>query len=167
MNQPVNELIDPSLQDAVEHWSDYAKDSLQTAEVVLRLYTPVKDSLQITQQVLESVQENDWTPSATLPDAATFSGIVSELSDIQVAALKRMSDDFNRYLDTSVEAGKLFGETLKTDGDPQQQLAAWLETSLKVTKAYQDDFSQQLSDLGAIESAYKAWWQKSLESLLG
>lgn len=167
MNQPVNELIDPSLQEAVEQWNSYATETVQTEQVVLRLYTPFKDTLQITQQVLESMKASDWTPPADLPDPKTLTGIAGELTDIQVAAYGKLLDSYSSYLETGVKAGKLLGDAVQTDGTPQQQLAALLKASLNATKQYQDDTTQLASDLGAIQSAYKAWWQKSLQSLFG
>ncbi|GGO81363.1 hypothetical protein GCM10011348_20220 [Marinobacterium nitratireducens] len=165
MNQSVTELFDTSLLDAVEQWNDYANDNAQTERVLWGLFTPVKDSLQIAQQVMEAVQAGNWTLPASLPDPEVLGGITSELGDIQAAAFQKMLDEVGRYQNTGAEAGKLLSEALETSGEPQKQLASWLEASLKVTKAYQEDFNQQLADLGAIQSAYTAWWQKSVESL--
>lgn len=167
MNQPVNELIDPSLQKAIEQWKSYVSDTVQTEQVVLRLSTPLKDTLQITQQVMESMQANDWKAPTDPPDPKTLTDIACELSDIQVSAFGKIQENYSSYLETGVKGGTELVEALLIEASPQQRLAAWLDASLEVTKQYQEDTTQLVSDLSAIQAAYTAWRQKSLESLFG
>ncbi|MFC6672245.1 hypothetical protein [Marinobacterium aestuariivivens] len=156
-------FVEPKLAEALQHWSDYTGESLQNERVVLQAITPLKDSAQLSQQLIESLRESGW-PTSAWPDPTRLSQAAAELTDIQLAAWNRMLDGYSTFLKTSVEAGSRLGEVAQQDGDPQRQLAAWLEAWLAITRQYQSDFSNQLSNLNAIQAAYRAWWQKTLQS---
>lgn len=157
-------FVEPKLAQALQRWSDYAGESVQNELVVLQAITPLQDAAQLSQQLMATFENGGWPQAIAWPDPTRLSQAVSELTDIQLAAWNRLLDGYGTFLKTSVEAGTRLGQVARQDGDPQQQLAAWLEAWLDVSKSYQSDLSDQLSSLNAIQAAYRAWWQKTLQS---
>ncbi len=161
-----NEIVDPSLSDAIKDWNDYTAESVKNALIVLEAITPVKDNVQVTQQVIEAFKNTDWQPaSKKLLDPEVLAAVGRELAEIQKAAMERLMEGCNQYLVTTQEAGKKFADNLKDVKSPQQFLAAWLESSLDLVKDYQQNATDQASNLGTIQSAYKAWLQSTLQNL--
>lgn len=161
-----NATIDPKLFDAIKHWNDYANESGQNVRVIFEAMTPVKDSLQIARQVMESMQHTSWMPIGMpwMKPSALFSAY-QELTEIQLAAQERESDCYIRFLTTTLGAGKQVAEAMQGATTPQQVLASYLEAGLNIVRQYQADVSEQASTLSEIQSAYNAWLQKTLENL--
>ncbi|MFB8829394.1 hypothetical protein ACE0DR_08470 [Azotobacter sp. CWF10] len=161
-----NATIDPKLFDAIKHWNDYANESGQNARVLFEAMTPVKDSLQIARQVMESMQHTSWMPIGMpwMKPSALFSAY-QELTEIQLAAQERESDCYIRFLTTTLGAGKQVAEAMQGATTPQQVLASYLEAGLNIVRQYQADVSEQASTLSEIQSAYNAWLQRTLENL--
>ncbi|SEI55473.1 hypothetical protein SAMN04244572_02124 [Azotobacter beijerinckii] len=158
--------IDPKLSEALKRWNDYASESAQNVQVLFEAITPVKDTLQIAQQITDSLQRTHWTPTGTnwVNPSALFTAY-QELAEIQLAALEKESDCYIRFLTTTLGTGKQITEAMQGASSPQQFLASYLDASLNIVQQYQDDASKQASTLSQIQSAYSAWLQKTLESL--
>lgn len=157
--------IDPKLADALKRWNDYASASAQDLQALGGAFTPVKDALQIGQQVLTSMQRLNWTPVDspwTNPTALRASW--QDLADIQLAALERASDCYVRFLTTTLGAGKQVTASLRGASSPQQLLGAYLAASLDILQQYQADAGEQAATLNQIQSACNAWLQQALES---
>lgn len=158
-------FIDPSLTAALQHWSAYSAESTRNALVVMQAITPVKDTLQVTQQVLDSMQHVDWTPlNQKVADPEVYSTAYNELTDIQIATVKKLYEGYGELLSTAKKSGQQLAEVGEGADSPQQWLAAWLEANLAIVKEYQNDISDQADSLNAIQAAYKAWFQKTIES---
>lgn len=161
-----NAPIDPKLSEAIRHWNDYANESGQNVRVLFEAMTPVKDSLQIAQQIMDSVQHRGWTPGSAhwMKPAALFSAY-QELTEIQLAAQERENDCCIRFLTTTLGTGKQVAEAMQGASTPQQVLASCMEASLNIVRQYQADISEQAETFSQIQSAYKAWLQRTLDSL--
>ncbi|MCC6075628.1 hypothetical protein ACFPTX_06870 [Pseudomonas sp. GCM10022188] len=156
--------IDPKLAEALRRWSDYASESAQGLQELGEAFTPVKDALQIGQQIVTSMQRINWTPvdnNWTNPTALTAA--YRDLADIQLAALDRGSDCYIRFLTTTLGAGKQLAGALRGVSSPQQLLAAYLGSSLDILQQYQADAEEQAATLNQIQSACNAWLQRMLE----
>ncbi|WP_349616647.1 hypothetical protein [Azotobacter salinestris] len=161
-----NATIDPKLFDAIKHWNDYANESGQNARVLFEAMTPVKDSLQIARQVMESMQHTSWMPTGMpwVKPSVLFSAY-QELTEIQLAAQEKESDCYIRFLTTTLGTGKQVAEAMQGASTPQQILASYLEAGLSIARQYQADASEHASALGQIRSAYNVWLQRTLENL--
>jgi len=160
------DMIDPSLSGAIKDWNDYSAETVKNALIVLEAITPVKDAMQVTQEVMESIRVADWKSwGRNLPDPATLTAATREMADIQKAAVERLLESYNNYLAISRETGEKFVAKAAQVKSPQQFLAAWLETSLGLVKDYQDEVNQQASNLGTIQAACRAWLQNTLQNL--
>ena len=158
--------IDPKLSEAIKRWSDYANESAQNVQVLFEAFTPVKDTLQIAQQIMGTLQHVDWTSAnANWANQSVLLGAYQELAEIQLAALEKESDCYVRFLTTTFGTGKQLAEATQGATSPQQLLASYLDASLDIVQQYQDDASKQASTLGQIQAAYNAWLQKTLEGL--
>lgn len=159
-------MIDPSLSGAIKDWSEYSAETVKNALIGLEAITPVKDAMQVTQEVMETIQVSDWKPwGENLPDLATLGAAAREMAEIQQAAIQRLLDSYNNYLAINRDSGEQFVEKLKGSKSPQQWLAAWLESSLSLARNYQDESNQQASNLATIQAACKAWFQNTLQNL--
>jgi len=164
--EPAAEIIDPSLTHAIKDWNDYSSESVKNALIVMEAITPIKDTVQVTQQVIQALQETDWKPdNKKLLDPESLLAAGRELAEIQKAAIERMLEAYNEYLKVTRQAGDKYAEKLKAAKSPQQLLAAWLEASLEMVKEYQSGINDQASTLGTVQSAYKAWLQNTLQNL--
>jgi len=161
-----NEFIEPSLADAIKHWNEYSAENAKNALIVLEAITPLKDALQVSEQVVEAMKQTNWFPvGTTLANPGVLTDAYKELAEIQMAALGKWYDGYAQFLKTTQQSGEKFTAALQDVNSPQQALAGYLETSLAVTKQYQADASDQASNLSAVQAAYKAWFQKTLQSL--
>lgn len=158
--------IDPKLSEALKRWNDYASESAQSLKVLGEAFTPVKDALQIGQQVMTSLQSINWTPVDTnWTSPAALRAACQDLADIQWAALDRGGDCYIRFLTTTLGAGKQVAGALRGASSAQQLLGAYLGTSLDIVQQYQADAGEQAATLNQIQSAGNAWLQRTLESL--
>lgn len=164
MKTETTPLIDPSLAEALQHWNQYYAQSRQNSLILMNAITPLKDQIQVTGQLLETAQKTDWVKaSSKLADPEVLVGALGELADIQIAALGKLQEGYNAFLKTTqASTDKLSGLGNEADS-PQALLAASLETSLDILKQYEADATEEASSLSAIQSAYRAWLQKSLQ----
>lgn len=160
-----NDSIDPNLADAIKHWSEYSAESARNALILFEAITPLKDAIQVGDQVVEAMKQTNWRPVTTkLGDPAAFSDACKELAEIQMAALSKWYEGYLQYLKTTQQSSEQLGTALRGVGSPQQALAAYLEASLAIMKQYQADTSKQASSISEIQAAYKAWFQKTLQN---
>lgn len=158
--------IDPKLSEALKRWNDYASESAQGLQALGEAFTPVKDSLQIGQQVLASMQRINWTPIDTnWTNPSALVAACQDLADIQLAALDRGGDCYIRFLTTTLGTGKQLAGALRGATSAQQLLGAYLGASLDIVQQYQADVGEQAATLNQIQSAGNAWLQRTLESL--
>lgn len=159
-------LIDPTLTDALQHWNQYCAQSQQNMLILLNAITPLKDQIQVTGQLLEAAQKTNWLEAGSkFADPAVLANAFSELADIQIAALGKLQEGCTSFLKTTQASGDQLSELGKDAESPQALLAASLETSLNILKQYEADATEEASGLSAIQSAYRAWLQKNLQSL--
>ena len=160
-----NDSIDPNLADALKHWSEYSAESAKNALILFEAITPLKNAIQVGDQMIEAMKQTDWRPVATkLGDPAAFSDAYKELVEIQMAALSKWYEGYVQYLKTTQQSSERLGTAMRDVGSPQQALAAYLEVSLAIMKQYQADTSKQASSISEIQAAYKAWFQKTLQN---
>jgi hypothetical protein len=158
-------LIDPNLTEALQHWNQYCNQSRQNALILLNAITPLKDQIQVTGQLLETAQKTDWLQAGTkFSDPTALVGAFSELADIQIAALGKIQEGYTAFLKTTEASTHQLSELGKAADSPQALLAASLETGLSILKQYEADATEEASSLSAIQSAYRAWLQKNLQS---
>ncbi len=166
MTTTTTPLLDPSLTEALRHWNQYYSQSRQNALVVLNAITPLKDQIQVTGQLLETAQKTDWLQARSkLADPGLVVTALGELADIQIAALGKMQEGYNAFLKTTQASTSQLSDLGKAAESPQALLAESLETGLSILKQYEADAVEEASSLSAIQSAYRAWLQKSLQSL--
>jgi len=166
MTTTLKDIIEPSLADAIKHWNEFSVENAKNAQILFEAITPLKDVQQISDQVMEAMKQTNWSPAGTkLVDPAVYSEAYKELAEIQMAALNKWYDGCSQFLKTTQQCGEQFAAAMQGVSTPQQALAGYLEASLAVTKQYQADANDQTSNLTAIQSAYKAWFQKTLQSL--
>lgn len=158
--------IDPKLADALRRWNDYASASAQDLQALGGAFTPVKDALQIGQQVVMSMQRIDWTPGEpNWPNPSAMTAAGQDLADLQLAALEGGSECCERFLTTTLGGVRQVASALRGATSPQQMLAAYLDASLDIAQQFRADASAQAATLGQIQAACNAWLQRTLESL--
>jgi len=163
-----NPFIDPKLADAIRHWNEYSAESAKNALILFEATTPLKDALQISDQVNEVMNHAEWFPvAARLADTAAFADAYKELAEIQIAALSKWYSGYIQFVKTIQQSSERLATPMRNVGSPQQALAAFLEASLTIMKEYQADTSKQVSSISEIQAAYKAWFQKTLQNLSG
>ncbi|TWH71366.1 hypothetical protein LX59_01650 [Azomonas agilis] len=159
-------LIEPKLINILKQWRCFSHQNAENLQLFCSAFTPVHDSLQITQQVLKQWHDKPWTlPEQPSVDSSALSNAYRELIDIQQAALEKEQEAYFRYWTTALTNSKQMINALQGVSSPQQALVAYLEANLDLARQYQEDVSEQLTDLNQIKAAYTAWWQKTLESL--
>lgn len=158
--------LDPKLAKALKRWNDYASESAKGLQVLGEAITPVKDALQVGQQVLTAMQRINWTPGdSNWSNPAALLAAWQDLVDIQLAALDRGSDGYIRLLTTTLGAGKQLAGAQRGATSPQQLLGAYLGASLDIVQQYQADAGEQAATLNQIQAAGNAWLQRTLEEL--
>lgn len=162
---PIDPLIDPKLMDVLKQWHCFTQQNSENLKLVFSAFTPVQDSLQVTQQVLQRLQNKPFAVEQSAVPSEAVSNAYRELIDIQQAAFKKEQEVYFRYWSIGLNNGKQMMSALQGVSSPQQALAAYLEANLDLARQYQDNFSEQLSDLNQIKAAYSAWWQKTLEAV--
>ncbi len=163
---PVDKLVDPNLTEALRHWSEFSEENRQNALILFNAITPIKDKIQVTGQLLEAIQHTDWLQTtAKLADPSALVQSFSELADIQIATLGKLQESYNAFLKTTQACGEQLSGVSQGADSAQALLASYLETSLNIVKQYQADATDEASSLNVIQSAYNAWFQKTLQSL--
>ncbi|MEH6825840.1 MAG: hypothetical protein V7629_18250 [Motiliproteus sp.] len=161
-----NKFIDPSLSEAIQHWKEYSDQTTQDSVMLMNAMTPLKDSAQVAGAVFESMQQTDWLQIAKkLTDPTALSTAIDELSDIQIAVMGKVRDGYRAFLQTSLASAEQLAEVPKEANSAATLLATLMETSLNIVKQYQQDASDEAANLNAIQAAYRAWFQKSLQTV--
>ncbi len=163
----MNNLIDPSLSAAIEHWKEYSDQTTQNSLLMIHAITPLKDAFQVAGEVYDAMQQTDWQQtSAKLTDPSAMATAMHELTDIQLAALDRLQDSYKAFLKTTQTSGEQLANVTQNAASPQSLLSAYLETGLDILKQYQADVSDEAASLNTIQAAYKAWGQKNFQTVL-
>lgn len=156
---------DTKLSEAIRHWNDYASESTQNLQDLFGAFTPLKDNLQVMQNLLQALYLG-WTPAGLgRMNPAALTDACRELAEIQKAAQDKGSDCYQRLLNTTLSAGQQLAEAVQGATSPQDFLGSYLDASLGIVKQYQADANAQASAFCQIQSAYRAWLQKALENL--
>lgn len=160
------QLIDPSLTDALQQWAAFSAENRQNAQILMNAITPVKDRVEVAEELLEAMRQTDWLQaSSKLADPGVLARSYGELVDIQIAAMGRLQDAGNALLQTTLSFGEQLTRIPQGADNAQALLATYLLTSLNFAKQYQADATSEASSLSAIEAAYGDWFQKSLQGL--
>ncbi len=161
-----NKFIDPDLSEAIQHWKEYSDQTSQNSVMLMNSMTPLKDSAQVASAVFELMQQTDWLQTAKkMTDPTALSTAIDELGDIQIAVMGKMLDGYRAFLQTSLASAEQLIELPKETNSAAALLATLMETSLNIVKQYQQDASDKAASLNAIQAAYRAWGQKSLQTV--
>jgi hypothetical protein len=154
-----NESVNLDLSQAIKQWNDYAADSAKDMTVLLHAATPIKDFVQVTEQVGKVMKETDWVATGKkLMDAKAVSEVWQEFMEIQLATVMAMRGGTDQLLKTTQGSGKLLSTATKDISSPQRALAAYLQVSLGFLKQCQANATEQAEKLNAIRAAYNAWF---------
>lgn len=164
-NKP-HDLIDPRLEQALSRWGDFSSESAQQSLILLDAITPLKDAAQVAGDLIDSMPLSEWPPRGSrLSDPAAISRAAGELIDIQMAAADKFYEGCRAFMETTQASAEQLAAMDRDVDSVQAWMAAYLDTSLDILKRYQADAGTEAASLNAIQSAYKAWYQKALQSL--
>lgn len=160
-----NAGIDTKLSEALKHWSDYASESPQNLQALFGSFNPLKDNVQIVQHMLQALYLG-WTPASLgRMNPAALTDACRELAELQRAAQDKGTDCCQRFLNTTLSVGQQIAESVQGATSPQDFLGSYLDASLGILRQYEYNARAQATAFGKIQSAYRAWLQKTLENL--
>lgn len=167
MTTPKNDLIDPKLSDALQHWSDFYTQNTQDIMKLIKWMNPEKDAQQLTQQFNEMLQSTDW-PSVMnnwMSPAlfwGSFQGAYAELEELNKVTAEACVKAGQQLMEVGQQATDQLSSIQQNPANPQEALAAYLETSLEIAKKFQEVTSQQTEEMNGLQTARKIWFERTL-----
>lgn len=167
MTDTNNDFIDPKLTAALQHWSDFYTQNTQDIMKLINWMNPEKDAQQLTTQFNVLLKSTDWQSVMNnwMSPAlfwGSFQGAYSELEELNKVTAEACVKAGQQLLEMGQQATDKLSSVAQNPANPQEALAAYLETSLEIAKTFQEVTNQQSEEMSGLQTARKVWFERTL-----
>lgn len=154
------------LTDALNRLNKYSTQLTKDWNVLTEAYNPIKDTLQVTSQVQDLLEDLDWSKlSANFAKPELSVTSLKELNEIQTAAFQLFTDSVKENVDAAFASEKENVGKLQEVNDPVSLAATMINLAIDQLEDFNSHLVNQSKATMRVKSAYMAWWQKTLQTL--
>ncbi|MFT5085587.1 MAG: hypothetical protein ACI9Y1_003648 [Lentisphaeria bacterium] len=156
--------LDPSLKNALTKLTEACKSAMDEAQTASQAESPMAGFMQINNNMSEMFKSQDWTAlysNMFQPDAYIKS--IASLTELQKSTIAKFTDGQKQFFDTITKEAQGFAPGDVDVEKPQKAIASYIDKSLQTYDDLKKELADQSQAMSAVNSAYVAWMQQTLE----